>query len=128
MIFCGADIPVCQAGNNACPTATARGSVLATLRACYDVGAMPTFFDTHAHLDQEEFDTDRGDVLARARAAGVESILAVAVSAESSAAVLELAAHQPGIHATVGIHPNYVAQAKPGDWDRVVALAGSPGV
>src|SRR5438477_12898076 len=89
---------------------TARG---ACLLLCY----MPTFFDTHAHLDQEEFAADHDDVLGRARAAGVESILAVGVSAASSAATVELAAHQPGVYAAVGIHPNYAAQAQAGDWD-----------
>ena len=44
------------------------------------------YFDTHAHLDQQEFDADRGDVIARARDAGVNMILCPAVSAESSRA------------------------------------------
>jgi TatD DNase family protein len=89
---------------------------------------MPSFFDTHAHLDQEEFAADLGDVLQRAKAAGVESILAVGVSAASSAATIELASRHPGVHAAVGIHPNYAAQAQEGDWDRIVELARSPGV
>ena len=63
------------------------------------------YFDTHAHLDQQEFDADRGEVIARARAAGVETILCVAVSAESSRAVLQLA-EQYELFAAVGIHPN----------------------
>ena len=36
-----------------------------------------SFFDTHAHLDQEEFDADRGAVIARAREAGVETMICV---------------------------------------------------
>ena len=48
--------------------------------------------DTHAHLDQEEFIADRPDVISRAVAAGVESIVAVGVTAESSQASVELAA------------------------------------
>ncbi len=89
---------------------------------------MPIFFDTHAHLDQEEFAADLEGVLARATAAGVKSILAVGVSAASSAATIELARRHPGVHAAVGIHPNYAAQAQAGDWDRVVELARSAGV
>ena len=46
--------------------------------------------DTHAHLDQEEFDADRDAVIARAMAAGVEAIVAVGVTAASSGAVVEL--------------------------------------
>ncbi len=84
--------------------------------------------DTHAHLDQEEFDADRDAVIERATAAGVEAIIAVGVTAESSAAVVELAARYPAVFAAVGIHPNYAAQAEPGDWGRVVELSGAPKV
>jgi TatD DNase family protein len=86
------------------------------------------FFDTHAHLDQPEFDEDRDAVVQRAREAGVTAILSVATTAESSRATLDLAARFEGVYAAVGIHPNYAAQAAPGDWDRVRQLVGQPGV
>jgi TatD DNase family protein len=79
------------------------------------------YFDTHSHLDQQEFDADRREVIARARAAGVEGILCVAVSAASSQAVVQLA-EQYGLPAAVGIHPNSTAEAAPGDWQRVVGM------
>jgi TatD DNase family protein len=83
--------------------------------------------DTHAHLDLEDFDADRGDVIARAAAAGVEAIICPAISAASSAAVVRLGAeHQ--LFAAVGIHPNSTAEALPGDWDEIVRLAGQPRV
>jgi TatD DNase family protein len=78
--------------------------------------------DTHAHLDQEEFDADRESVIARAHEAGVEAIVAVGVTAASSLAVVTLAAQHRQVFATVGIQPNYTAQAAPDDWDRVVEL------
>jgi TatD DNase family protein len=84
--------------------------------------------DTHAHLDQEEFDADRDAVIERAQAAGVEAIVAIGVTAASSSAVVELAATHPCVFAAVGIQPNYAAQAEPGDWERVVALMGRPKV
>ncbi len=80
--------------------------------------------DTHAHLDQEEFDADRAEVIARAVAAGVEKMVAIGVTAESSAAVVRLAADHPTVFAAVGIQPNYCGQAQPGDWERVVELVG----
>ncbi len=70
--------------------------------------------DTHAHLDQEEFDADRADVIARAVAAGVEKIVAIGVTADSSAAVVRLAADHPQVYAAVGIQPNYCGQAQTG--------------
>ncbi len=82
--------------------------------------------DTHAHLDQTDFDIDRPLVIERAQAAGVEAILAIGVTADSSAAVVQIAAEYPFVYAAVGIHPNYCAEAAPDDWDRVVALASQP--
>jgi TatD DNase family protein len=79
--------------------------------------------DTHAHLEDDKFDSDRDDVVARAKAAGVATIVAIGTTAENSARVLDLPGRYDGIFASVGIHPNNAAQALPGDWDRVVELA-----
>jgi TatD DNase family protein len=101
--------------------------------SCCDAGegssgnAMP-LIDTHAHLDQEEFDADRAAVIARAATAGVERMVAVGVTVNSSAAVVRLAADYPTVYAAVGIQPNYCAEAKPGDWEQVVTLVTSPKV
>jgi len=84
---------------------------------------MIRLFDTHAHLDDEQFSSMRGDVIARAQAAGVERILSVATTAESSAACVALAAEHATVVAAVGIHPNSCAEASSGDWDHVVELS-----
>jgi TatD DNase family protein len=84
--------------------------------------------DTHAHLDQEEFNADQSEVISRAIAAGVEAMIAIGVTADSSEAVVQLAAEHPAVYAAVGIQPNYCAEAKAGDWERIVSLAGSPKV
>ncbi|MCE5301618.1 MAG: TatD family hydrolase [Planctomycetaceae bacterium] len=86
-----------------------------------------SLFDTHAHLDQSEFDADRDAVIARARAAGVTRILCPAVSAETSRAVVQLA-ERCDLWAAIGIHPNSTADAAPHDWDHVVTLADHPRV
>ena len=85
------------------------------------------YFDTHAHLDEQEFDADRGEVIARARQAGVEAIVCPAVSADSAEAVVRIA-EEHDLFAAVGIHPNSTAEVAPGDWDRVIALVGHPRV
>ncbi|MCC7085594.1 MAG: TatD family hydrolase [Pirellulales bacterium] len=84
--------------------------------------------DTHSHLDQTEFNADRAEVIARALAAGIERMIAVGVSADSSAAVLEIAAEHPAVYAAVGIQPNDCAEANSGDWERIVEYVGSPKV
>jgi len=64
--------------------------------------------DSHAHLDMADFDADRAEVLARARAAGVRTILCPIdiASPRSRAVVLELAAGDPEIKAAAGLHPH----------------------
>src|SRR3954452_2720523 len=85
-------------------------------------------FDTHAHLDQPEFADDRAAVIARAHEAGVANMIAVGISADTSAAAIEVAKEFNGVHAAVGMQPNYLAEAKPGDWDSVLAMLNEPGV
>ena len=85
-------------------------------------------FDTHAHLDQPEFDDDRVEVISRARAAGVNHMIAIAISADTSKVCVDLAGEYGGIFAAVGMQPNYIAQGQPGDWDRIVELINQPGV
>jgi TatD DNase family protein len=83
-------------------------------------------FDTHAHLDQEEFGADLEAVVDRARQAGVAQILCVAVDLPSSQAALRLAEKHEGIYAAVGIHPNSAAAAGPKDWEQISDLSAHP--
>jgi TatD DNase family protein len=85
-------------------------------------------FDTHAHLDQPEFDADRAEVVARAHEAGVANIISIGTSAATSAICVRLAAEFEGVYAAVGMQPNYIVEGQPGDWERIVALAGEVGV
>ena len=89
----------------------------------------PPLIDTHAHLDDEKFHDDLPAVLERARAAGVCRIVTVATTAPTSRISVDLAARHPDLLvATVGIQPNNVAAAAPGDWDEVIQLATAEGV
>jgi TatD DNase family protein len=85
-------------------------------------------FDTHTHLDQEEFDANRSEVVSRAEAVGVTRIVAVGTTAAASAKCVELAQQFPGVFAAVGIQPNYVAEAAPDDWEAIERLVTSPQV
>ncbi|MCE5269090.1 MAG: TatD family hydrolase [Planctomycetaceae bacterium] len=84
-------------------------------------------FDTHAHLDQEEFDADRAEVIRGARTAGVAMMVCPGVSAASSRAAVQVA-EEFGLLAAVGIHPNSTTEAAPDDWPAVVAMVGHPRV
>jgi TatD DNase family protein len=69
--------------------------------------------DTHAHLFWESFRGDFEDVLARARAAGVERMIVVGTDVESSRASFETCARAPGLHPTAGIHPHDARDSVP---------------
>jgi len=84
--------------------------------------------DTHAHLDQPQFDPDREAVLGRSGLAGVEAIVCVGTDLASSRAAVRLAETCPGVYAAVGIHPNSSAEAGPDDWAQVAALPEHPRV
>lgn len=66
--------------------------------------------DSHCHLDAPEFDGDRTEVLARARAAGVVAQVVPAVSAASFPALAALARLEADVHPCYGLHPMYLAQ------------------
>lgn len=87
-----------------------------------------TLFDTHAHIDQEEFDGDRDGLIERARAADLEGIVAVGCTADGSDKCVALAERYDLVHAAVGIQPNYCGEAADDDWDRIVELAARPGI
>jgi TatD DNase family protein len=84
--------------------------------------------DTHAHLDDQQFENDLPQVLKRAQDVGITGIVCVATSAASSARCIELAQADSSLVASVGIHPNQAATAGPEDWNRVLDLSQTAGV
>jgi TatD DNase family protein len=62
--------------------------------------------DTHCHLASEAYDSDRQEVLERAWAAGLSHIVVIGESPVAADAALELAASNPRLSATAGIHPH----------------------
>ncbi len=52
--------------------------------------------DTHAHLDWKDFNTDLEETIARASAAGVDTIIAVGTDLESSRKSLEISSRYAG--------------------------------
>ena len=76
------------------------------------------FIDTHTHLDGEEFATDRAEVMARAREAGVGKVFLPAIDIKSTEAILDVCRQYPGYaYPMVGLHPEEVRA----DWRDVLA-------
>lgn len=76
------------------------------------------FIDTHTHLDGAEFDADRDDVIARAKAAGVSRVLIPAIDLPSVDSVLNVCQRYEGYaYPMIGLHPEEVKA----DWADVLS-------
>lgn len=71
--------------------------------------------DTHAHLDFNDFDSDRDEIVVRAENAGVSFIINPGCDLATSKKAVELSETYDSIYAAVGIHPNSTFDASPGD-------------
>jgi TatD DNase family protein len=62
--------------------------------------------DTHCHLADPAFGPDRPEVLDRAWAAGVGRVVVIGESRSSAEAALAMAAAEPRLSASAGVHPH----------------------
>jgi TatD DNase family protein len=86
--------------------------------------------DSHCHLDDQQFDADREETIERARAAGVEAMMAIGTGngPPDLEAAVRLADRYPFIHATVGVHPHDAAKATEETFAALRRLADHPKV
>ncbi|HYB50457.1 MAG TPA: TatD family hydrolase [Burkholderiaceae bacterium] len=82
------------------------------------------WIDTHCHLDAQEFDADRDQVVARAAAAGIHMMVVPAVDATGFERV-RACAHRYGYAYALGIHPLASARTKSSDLELLRGLATS---
>lgn len=74
------------------------------------------FFDTHAHLNDESFDTDRAALIEGLPSFGAEAVLDVACALADFEKTLEITHKYSFIYGAYGIHPHYAAD--PGEsWE-----------
>lgn len=64
--------------------------------------------DSHTHVTAAEFDDDRDETLARARAAGVVQMIAIGAGwgIDANEAALQLAERDANVFAAIGVHPH----------------------
>src|ERR671917_2116797 len=90
------------------------------------------FIDSHAHIDGEQFDADRDEVVARARAAGVGAILNVGTGEPHSGSLeraVRVAEEYENVYAAAGVHPHDARLFDDAAAERLrKLLAGSPRV
>jgi TatD DNase family protein len=88
------------------------------------------FVDSHAHLDGKQFDSDREQVIARAREAGVRTMVAIGNGdgPPNLDAGIQLAEKYPFMYATIGIHPHEARLADDAAYETMERLARHPKV
>jgi len=88
------------------------------------------FVDSHAHLEMDQFNADREPMIARAREAGIESIVAIGsgTGPGSLDCGIQLAERHEFIYATIGIHPHEARLANDDDFAELIQLAKRPKV
>src|SRR5579884_2855804 len=84
--------------------------------------------DSHCHLDDAQFNTDRDEVVRRALDAGVTRMVAIGTGTgpPDLEAGVRLAEKYPTFLATVGVHPHDAAKAGDETLRRVDALLQHP--
>ncbi|MBT4485629.1 MAG: TatD family hydrolase [Candidatus Latescibacteria bacterium] len=84
--------------------------------------------DTHAHLDFDDFNNDRDEVIERAHRAGISHIINPGCNVATSQNAVLLSETYDMVYAAVGIHPNSTSEALPGDNLEIARLAEHPRV
>jgi TatD DNase family protein len=86
--------------------------------------------DSHAHIDFPQFADDREAMFDRARAAGVEMLLAIGTGPgpEKLAAAIPFAEQHDWIYASIGVHPHEAKDVTPEHLEQLTQLAKHPKV
>lgn len=71
--------------------------------------------DTHAHIDYKDFDSDRDQIIERAKQAGVHSLIQIALGpdTEKIEKAYQLIQNHPSFYMAVGLHPHDADQYTP---------------
>ncbi len=85
-------------------------------------------FDTHCHIDEERFDSDRDQVLAQMRENGVGYCVCVGSDMETSRRSMAFAQKENGVYAAVGIHPHEAKFFRPEDIQTLKSWFSDPKV
>lgn len=82
--------------------------------------------DSHCHLDFPELEQDRAGVVARAKAAGVTSMVTISTRVAKFATYAAIAESDPDIWCTVGTHPLGVIEEPDVPLERLLELSAHP--
>ena len=88
------------------------------------------WIDSHCHVTADEFASDQAEVIARASAGHVDTLIAIGAGygVAANARAVELAARDPRVFATVGVHPHDAAQLDDSGMQRLREWLAAPRV
>jgi TatD DNase family protein len=79
--------------------------------------------DSHAHLEMNDFDRDRDDVIRRAEDAGVDLIITVGTTLDECRKAVSIADRNKSVYAAIGIHPHEVKDIDERTYENLKHLA-----
>ncbi len=86
------------------------------------------YFDTHCHLNLNEFDLTLDQVIRHANKNGVENIIIPGIDIESSEKAIKIADSYPNIYVSIGIHPNHGLKWNDQSYRQLATLSNHPKV
>ncbi len=69
--------------------------------------------DSHCHIDFEDFDSDRSNVLNSAKQAGIEHIIVPGITKNTWPRLQEVCSQYNKLHPAYGLHPYFINKHKP---------------
>lgn len=85
-------------------------------------------FDSHCHIDDSSYDTDRQQVMDRAREAKVIAVMAAGITVETCRKAVAVLGRYKGIFASVGVHPHDAKSLTEDGLSELIALSHNPRV
>jgi TatD DNase family protein len=80
------------------------------------------YIDTHTHLDDEQFDSDREDVIVAAIADGISSFINIGYGQARWPTTIALHQRHPSIQFTLGLHPGNTDEWSPAVFARLIEM------
>jgi TatD DNase family protein len=84
--------------------------------------------DSHCHLDFPDFDADRHDVVARAHAAGVGTMVTISTRVAKFAGLKAITERYDRVYCSIGTHPHHASEEPDVTADDLAQIADAPKV
>ena len=84
--------------------------------------------DSHCHLTDPRLLEQLDDVLARAKAAGVDRMITIGTAPDDDAAAIQLCQMRSQLRCSIGIHPNYCHEVEESEIPKLREMQKDPTV